>query len=80
MILCRNIGRRAFITSNGHLGIGPAILEEGDVVVIICGTEVPMLLRRCGGGVYKLIGEAYIDGIMDGEAMEDCSISMFEIC
>jgi hypothetical protein len=40
MILCRNIGRRAFITSNGHLGIGPAILEEGDVVVIICGTEV----------------------------------------
>ena len=80
MILCRNIGRRAFITSNGHLGIGPAILEEGDLVVIICGMEVPMLLRSCDGGVYMLIGEAYVDGIMDGEAMENSSISMFEIC
>jgi hypothetical protein len=70
MILCRNVERRAFITSEGHLGIGSAILQEWDTVAIICGTEVPLLLRSCDSGVYELIGEAYVDGIMDGEAME----------
>ena len=81
MILCRNIERRAFITLEGHLGIGPAALQEDDVVAIILGTEVPLLLRPCEGGVYKLIGEAYVDGIMDGEVMKKKpSISTFEIC
>jgi hypothetical protein len=80
MILRRNVGRRPFITSEGYVGIGPAKLQAEDVVVIICGTEVPLLLRPCGG-VYELIGEAYVDGIMDGELMEkDPKIEMFEIC
>jgi hypothetical protein len=80
MILSRNVERRAFITSKGIMGIGPAILQEGDVVAIFCGTDVPLLLRPCDGGVYKLVGEAYVDGIMDGEAMGNSSISTFEIC
>jgi hypothetical protein len=80
MILRRNVGRRTFITSEEYVGIGPAKLQAEDVVVIICGTEVPLLLRPCGG-VHELIGEAYVDGIMDGELMEkDPKIEMFEIC
>lgn len=70
MIIYRNAERRAFITSNGYLGIGPGTLQEEDIVAIIYGTDVPLLLRPCDGGVYKLLGEAYVDGIMDGEAME----------
>jgi hypothetical protein len=84
MILRRNIERRAFVTSEGRPGVGPAILREGDVVAIFCGTEVPLLLRPCDGGAYELIGEAYVDGIMDGEVMEKDpkieKIEKIEIC
>jgi hypothetical protein len=32
---------------------------------------MPYVLRHQGDQKYQLIGEAYVDGIMDREAMED---------
>ena len=33
------------------------------------GADVPYILRACEDG-YDLVGECYVQGIMDGEAME----------
>ncbi|KAF4314297.1 Heterokaryon incompatibility [Botryosphaeria dothidea] len=60
--------RRFFVTRRGFMGIGPPCMREGDVVGVLCGGIVPFLLRRRGGAFCKLVGEAYIYGIMKGEA------------
>jgi hypothetical protein len=62
------IGRCLFQTSRGNLGLGPDQMQPDDVVVVIFGADVPFVLRPHEKG-YKLIGEAYVHGIMDGELM-----------
>ncbi|KAK7530916.1 heterokaryon incompatibility protein-domain-containing protein [Phyllosticta citribraziliensis] len=65
-------GRRPFATARGMLGLGPVELREGDVVWVLWGADVPFVLRREGGGAgegrWSVVGEAYVHGIMDGEA------------
>lgn len=68
-ILYRHNGRRPFVTSKGLLGLGPKEMEEGDVAVIVSGGEVPLILRKRPDGGHQLIGEAYVNGVMDGEAL-----------
>ncbi|KAN0113261.1 Heterokaryon incompatibility protein (HET) domain containing protein [Hyaloscypha variabilis] len=63
------MGRRLFVTASGHQGIGPQALEKGDEVWILGGAKVPMVLRRVQEGIYRLVGEAYVHGIMEGEAV-----------
>lgn len=51
-------------------GIGPSGTAPGDRVCILLGCSVPVILgsgRR--EGVSRIVGEAYVHGIMDGEAM-----------
>ncbi|KAJ4301073.1 hypothetical protein N0V90_003163 [Kalmusia sp. IMI 367209] len=62
--------RRLFITSTGHLGLGPEAMMSGDVVVVLFGGKVPFVLRRVGDEQWKLIGECYVNGFMHGEALE----------
>jgi hypothetical protein len=62
-------GRKPFVTKKGHLGLGFDHLEPGDAVAVLIGCQVPFVLRKSVGGRYKIVGEAYVDGIMDGEAM-----------
>ncbi|ORX98424.1 heterokaryon incompatibility protein-domain-containing protein [Clohesyomyces aquaticus] len=66
---CRN--RRPFITSKGHLGLGPKHLREGDITAVLAGWQVPCVLRPVSDGKFEFVGEAYVDGIMDGEAVGD---------
>ena len=63
--------RKPFMTSKGYVGLGPAHLQEGDVVCILFRGTVPFILRPHPGegGSYRAVGEAYIHGIMDGEFM-----------
>ncbi|KAK5122281.1 hypothetical protein LTR85_004192 [Meristemomyces frigidus] len=59
-----------FSTDNGYLGTGPEGLYVGDVVCVLYGGNVPYILRKVGNqGHYKFIGDAYVPGIMHGEAM-----------
>lgn len=60
--------RSPFVTQKGHLGVGSLRLKKGDVVALIQGAQVPFLLRMCGKEDYVIVSEAYVDGIMDGEA------------
>jgi hypothetical protein len=60
--------RRLFLTSDRRLGYGPMSLLPRDEVWLLVGADVPFLLRREGEG-YRVIGEAYVHGIMHGEAV-----------
>jgi hypothetical protein len=40
----------------------------GDVVAVLTGGTMPIVLRP-HNGYYTVVGDAYIHGIMDGEAL-----------
>jgi hypothetical protein len=63
------VGRRLITTTHGYLGLAPAAVKAGDVVAIVYGCSFPVVLRP-HGEMYQVIGESYIDGIMDGELTE----------
>jgi hypothetical protein len=68
------IGRRFFVTKKGYFGIGPAELEEGDEIYIIAGGKHPFVLRPLPepqSYTFELVGDCYVHGIMDGEAVSD---------
>ncbi|KAJ9606313.1 hypothetical protein H2200_009274 [Cladophialophora chaetospira] len=65
------VSKRSFATAKGYIGMGPFDMNEGDVIAIIIGVEVPIILRESSDGTYQIVGEAYVHGIMDGEAMDD---------
>lgn len=67
-----------FITKSGYIGIGPPDTSARDQVWVFKGGNVPFVMR--GAGVERkeqpqliLVGDAYVHGIMDGEAMESQS-------
>ena len=39
-------------------------------MAVLCGSEVPLLLRRYGER-YLLVGECFVMGLMDGDIMDD---------
>ncbi|KAH7420096.1 heterokaryon incompatibility protein-domain-containing protein [Cadophora sp. MPI-SDFR-AT-0126] len=59
---------RPFISQKGYVGMAPEFAIAGDLVCVIYGAIVPFVLRKVGEG-YELVGESYVYGIMDGEAM-----------
>jgi hypothetical protein len=59
-------GRRFCITANGYMCTAPYNSERGDVVVIFEGFRMPFVLRKSGND-WKLVGDCYVHGIMDGE-------------
>lgn len=64
--------RRRFCTTNkGRLAFVPPDSRSGDLICIFYGGEVPYVLRPSEPGVYTLIGECYVDGIMHGEAVSE---------
>lgn len=59
-----SVNRVFLITEQGRMGLGPAKTKKGDRICILCGGQVPFVLRR--EGVYwKLMGDAYLDGVMN---------------
>ncbi len=64
------LARRVFRTDRGYLGNGPVAQEIGDQVWILAGAKVPFILRPLNSGRWKVIGDVYVHGLMQGEAME----------
>ena len=61
---------RIFLTTNGSIGLGRKGCEPGDIVAILRHVSAPFLLRAIesnGQQQYHIVGDAYLDGIMDGE-------------
>jgi len=67
-------GRRIFWTKQGYLGIGPASMMDNDVICIFYGGQLLYVLRDAGLGTYECIGECYVHGLMDGEALTEQEI------
>jgi hypothetical protein len=63
------LGRRLAHTFKGLIGVVPAAAAIGDIVTIISHSSVPLVLRHVSDSRYKLVGECYIHGIMDGKAV-----------
>jgi len=60
--------RRLVVTHKQYLGLTSEHVEAGDIIAILMGGQLPLVLRKVHNH-YILIGEAYVHGIMDGEAM-----------
>ena len=61
-------GRSFFTTDDGYIGLAPIATKPGDQVCILLGCQAPLVLRPCGDGYHKVVGECYIDGFMEGAA------------
>ena len=64
-IICM-INRKLFRTGKGYIGMGPAIAEEGDYIVLVQGGRTPLVVRS-RDGMWELVGDAYVHGAMSGE-------------
>jgi len=62
--------RRLLVTDKGYIGVVDHKAQKGDIIVVLYGSSVPLILRPRNKGGFILIGEAYVHGIMQGEAME----------
>jgi hypothetical protein len=71
---------RFFVTKKGYMGVGPKCLEKGDSVFILRGLNSPLILRKVeeegqrGAGSKtesRVVGVAYVHGIMMGEAYDE---------
>jgi hypothetical protein len=63
-------GRRFAVSRLGFFCLVPEEAKPGDLVGVVAGGEVPLLLRPQQDSKYYRIGECYVHGIMDREAMD----------
>jgi hypothetical protein len=61
--------------SEGRLGLVPRGAEVGDLICVFNGVDVPFIVRRielyenAGNEEYEVVGECYIHGLSEGEAL-----------
>ena len=59
-----------FTTRDGYMGTCPRWTGPGDCVVLIAGLDVPFVVRRIGQ-CFRLIGPAFVEGMMGGERWDE---------
>jgi len=68
----RQFRQRLFQSIQGYLGIVPTTAETGDEIFFVPSSTVSFVFRKTNqSGEYKLVGEAYVHGIMHGELWRD---------
>lgn len=73
--------RALFFTESGRIGLGHDLTSVGDQVYLFQGADVPFIVRKCQGiDKYKIVGEAYVHGIMRGEAFVENDLRDIIIC
>ncbi|KAL9006106.1 MAG: hypothetical protein Q9188_001126 [Gyalolechia gomerana] len=69
-----NLSRRLVTTERGYVGMALETVERGDAVGVLYGCSMPIVLRESktnvGDSRWRVIGECYLHGMMNGEAME----------
>jgi hypothetical protein len=58
------------ITKDGYIGTCPRWAEPGDSMALISGLRTPFVVRK-DGQEHRLIGPAYIAGVMNGERWDE---------
>jgi hypothetical protein len=69
------VARKFVVTDNGLIALAPSTSSNGDVIALLYGGKTPFVLRPKGRSTnmengYELIGDTYIDGIMQEEAVK----------
>jgi len=70
--------RTFFVLSDGHIGMGPLMMKETDIIVILSGGRVPYALRplqEC----FMFLGECYVFGLMHGNLDVDGQEKTFRL-
>jgi len=49
------------------MGLGPKNSQKDDFLCVLDGGQVPFLLRAVEEDTFRLVGECYVYGIMNGE-------------
>ncbi len=62
-------GRQFCITEGGYMGWVHTSAEVGDLICKFEGCRIPFTIRPQESG-YRLIGDAYVHGMMDSETLE----------
>jgi hypothetical protein len=65
-------GRRSmFRLEQSYLGLCSGSTQPGDYVCVLYGSVVPVVLRKGdSNGAWTVVGESYVHGLMDGEALQ----------
>jgi len=62
-------GRQSCSTLSGYFGWASLNSELNDKICIFQGYPIPFVIRPTALGDFELIGDAYVHGFMEGEAM-----------
>ena len=60
--------RTFIILGDGSMGVGPFLAQAGDTVAVLYGAPYCVVVRPVGSQ-YKLVGDAYVHGLMHGECV-----------
>lgn len=63
-------GRRLGRTRTGRFCNAMYNVQEGDAIVALKGADRLFIIRSVGN-TYKLVGDIFVDGLMDGEAYDN---------
>jgi hypothetical protein len=63
--------RRFFVSEAERYGWAVDGTRPGDKVVLFYGCDFPFLVRDAAEGTCRIIGDCYIQGLMDGEGLND---------
>jgi hypothetical protein len=69
---------RFAITTKGYFALVPPATEIGDQVGLFKGGKVPLIIRQ-KDDQWRLVGESYIHGIMQGEAFDEARCGELEL-
>lgn len=61
------VNNRVALTAKGRIGIVQPCSDVGNACCIFAGVSVPFILMPSNEGRSKIVGEAFIQGVMDGE-------------
>jgi hypothetical protein len=67
-----------FCTSQGYVGIAKPGIEVGDIVSVAFGCSAPLIVREREDDDFGLIGQCYLQGVMDGEAIDKFNHGLFQ--
>lgn len=56
-------------TTDGIMGWSHSRARPGDKIFLIPGSSVPVILREISEGQFKLVGDAWVHGVMNAEAL-----------
>lgn len=61
--------RSLFLTEEQYVGICSPQSQPGDQICVTLGCQAPLILQPTTAGRFQIVGDCYLQGFMDGEAI-----------